>query len=80
MKKDKCDFNQSGMCVAADEFPEMEKSPCRYNKEGECTAKPENLISVCPDCGIEHCHGECLDDEEALMVPSSNRNNQIKRE
>lgn len=69
MTKDECDFNQSGMCVVADEYPEMEKTPCPYCKDGACTAKPENLISVCPDCDQEHCQGECLDSEETLMVP-----------
>jgi hypothetical protein len=73
MKSDKCDFSQAGLCAVADEFPEMNAKPCQYNKNNKCTAKPEDLISICPDCGDDHCSGECQDIEETLMVPKSNK-------
>ncbi len=77
MKGDKCNFNQDGHCTEINEFPEMKSKPCGWNKNGLCTAEPENLVSVCPDCGYEHKTGECLDFEDALMVPAKRGSSHI---
>lgn len=66
---DKCEWDHEGICVVANEFPEMKDSPCRLNRNGFCTAKSEDLISVCPDCGECHDYGDCGDTEEKSMVP-----------